>query len=219
MFLVYAHEPNLSAPKNQEGHEPQTAEVHQGKVRHLANLLREEWGIEVMCDSYVHCEPPMEWPQWMDEQITQADFVGIVWTKSIVDHVNRRRTRRSKTGQGFRFEMQGVLEAVRARRKDSTSLPDVFIIQFEGDDFWDIPSVLSYDPVFVLNSPWPSTDDESLQCLASYMRGEGDPPPSAAERRGETNYSSLPERNEVQKEVKKFFSPEGLGRIALIVSI
>lgn len=218
LFLVYTHVPHISPSVYQKENETQIVQEHREKVRHLADLLRDEWGIEVMCDSYVEChEPPTNWPQWMDEQITQADFVGIVWSKSIQGHLRQRVIRRPASGQGFRYEMKGVLEAVRSKRRASTSYPDVFIIQLE-EDLRSVPRVLACDPLFVLESQLPSKDDESLINLARYLLEKKDPPPSAVERRGQKNFTSLPEKNEVQRNVKNFFSPEGKGRAKIVIN-
>jgi hypothetical protein len=218
LFLVYTHVPHISPSVYQKENETQIVQEHREKVRHLADLLRDEWGIEVMCDSYVEChEPPTNWPQWMDEQITQADFVGIVWSKSMQGHLRQREMSWPKSGQGFRYEMKGVLEAVRSKRRASTSYPHVIIIQLE-EDLRSVPRVLACDPLFVLESQWPLKDDESLRNLARYLLEKKDPPPSAVERRGQKNYVCLPEGNREQRDVKNYFAPEGIGRAEIVIN-
>jgi|SRR6516162_764161 hypothetical protein len=76
---------------------------HAQAVLHLSNKLRSE-GIDCVLDRYVS-SPPEGWPQWMDREITKAQFVLMICTEAY----NRRVMGQETPGKGHGVAWEGHL--------------------------------------------------------------------------------------------------------------
>ncbi len=77
--------------------------AHRERVRSLADRLRSE-GVDCTIDQYVEA-PPEPWPQWMQSQIEDADFVLVVFTATYL----RRATGKERPGAGHGVRFESVL--------------------------------------------------------------------------------------------------------------
>jgi hypothetical protein len=77
------------------------SEEHKHHVRRLSDRLREE-GVDCRIDQYEE-SPPEGWPQWMVNQIEDADFVLVVCTKTYA----RRFSRQEQPGRGLGGSWEG----------------------------------------------------------------------------------------------------------------
>jgi len=78
----------------------QDSKEHVSRVRALADRLRRD-GINCTIDQY-EPDPPEGWPQWIDRQIEEADFVLIVCTPTYYQKASGQAP--SGTGHGVVFE-------------------------------------------------------------------------------------------------------------------
>jgi hypothetical protein len=76
---------------------------HAQAVLNLSNRLRFE-GIDCVLDRYVS-SPPEGWPQWMDREITKAQFVLMICTEAY----NRRVMGQETAGKGLGIAWEGHL--------------------------------------------------------------------------------------------------------------
>jgi hypothetical protein len=76
---------------------------HAQTVLHLSNSLRSE-GIDCILDQY-ESSPPEGWPQWMDREISKAQFVLMVCTEAYY----RRVMGEEKPGEGLGIAWEGHL--------------------------------------------------------------------------------------------------------------
>lgn len=108
---------------------------HDERVLALADELRTS-GIDVRIDQYVD-NPPEGWPQWMQRQVAECDFVLLVCTPTY-----RRRFNREDVGEGGKgAKWEGlILEQLlyEAQARNSKLVP----VLFEGGKEDDVPLVL-----------------------------------------------------------------------------
>ena len=99
--------------------------AHKQAVVDLAQVLREEHGIDVMIDRYVEHSPPQYWPQWMVQQIEEHDFVIVVITETYA----RRFNMKEEPGVGLGVAWEGaVINSHIYRRLGGTAkfIPVIF---------------------------------------------------------------------------------------------
>jgi len=91
--------------------------AHAERVRALADRLRSE-GVDCTIDQYVEA-PPEPWPQWMERQLEEADFVLVVFTATYLRRATGKQ--RPGTGHGVRFEsaliVQDLYDAAMGNKK------------------------------------------------------------------------------------------------------
>lgn len=80
------------------------SEAHRGNLLDLAQSLRRN-GLNVVIDQYSESTPPVSWPQWMQEQIVDADFVLVVFSEAYA----RRFLGKEEPGKGFGARWEGAL--------------------------------------------------------------------------------------------------------------
>lgn len=183
----------------------------------LAHRLEQQCDVHVLCDVFLDpSDHPLNWPQWMDEQISLSDFVVVYWTKLAAEYVSQECQSGHNSVDGFRFELEGACQAAQARKKERKS-PQVLILNFGGNDAIDsIPKPIRRQPLFMADSP--SLDDhETLDRLAGYIDNKSQTPPSAAVISGELTDWSPPSQDVVLSTVIKFFAPRGPGRSEILV--
>ena len=119
--------------------------AHAERVLALANRLRRD-GIDCRLDQY-ETSALEGWPQWMERQIADADFVLVVCTATYL-----RREKGVETpgiGQGARWEAALILQLIY----DADSLnKHVLPVLFAHEDREHIPSPLKRATYYVLDS-------------------------------------------------------------------
>jgi WD40 repeat protein len=99
------------------------SEVHADRVRILADRLIGN-GLYCVLDQY-EPHPPEGWPQWMDRQLDEADFVLVVCTEGYFHKA--KAGRHSSSGRGVKFESVLILnELYDAGMWNETFIPVLF---------------------------------------------------------------------------------------------
>jgi len=105
----------------------------------LAQVLREQHGIDVLIDRYVEHQPPTYWPQWMVQQIEQSDFVVVVVTETYNERFKMLQED-PRVGRGVTWEGAVINSQVyRNFGRGSKFIP----IVFNANDIQYIPFPLS----------------------------------------------------------------------------
>ena len=86
---------------------------HADRVAALSARLRQD-GIDWRIDQY-YVRPPEGWPNWMQQQIDEADTVLVVCTKTYRERFERRQP--SKTGRGGDVSFVGLRHYVVLARE------------------------------------------------------------------------------------------------------
>jgi len=99
---------------------------HDKRVVTFAERLLTD-GIEVVLDQFVEPgSPPHGWPQWMDRQIENADFVLIVCTKTYLRKVKGRE--QAGRGHGVLWEGNLIYQHIyNAGAQNSKFIPVLYI--------------------------------------------------------------------------------------------
>ncbi len=101
----------------------QESDEHRARIRKLADQLRTH-GIDAMIDQY-EPHPPEGWPDWMQRQIRQADFILMVFTETY-----RRRAigeEQAGVGLGVAWEAKIIRNVIyNAGGSNSRFIPVVF---------------------------------------------------------------------------------------------
>ncbi len=111
------------------------SQEHKNRVLHLSDRLRAD-GIDCSIDQYVF-SPPEGWPQWMENQIEDADFVLVVCTETY----EHRFKGKEETGKGLGVKWEGAIltqALYEAESKNTNFIPVVF----SDSDSSHIPIVL-----------------------------------------------------------------------------
>lgn len=105
---------------------------HSDRVRELSDRLRAD-GIDCILDQY-EVSPPEGWPRWMDNQISEADFVVMICTKTYYLRVMGKE----KPGAGLGVRWEGNL--IYQHIYDAETVNTKFIpVLLESGDIADIP--------------------------------------------------------------------------------
>lgn len=107
---------------------------HEDRVWQLSNHLRDE-GIDCNIDQY-ETSPPEGWPQWMVNQIEEAEFVLVVCTETY----ERRFEGKEEAGKGLGGKWEGavITQELYTKAKNTKFIPVVF----SHSDVTYIPVVL-----------------------------------------------------------------------------
>src|ERR1035438_8343083 len=77
------------------------SENHESRVRCLADLLRNDYHLDVALDQYVLPGGPAEgWPHWSEVQVRQADYVLLACTETYCRRYEARETPGIGVGAG-----------------------------------------------------------------------------------------------------------------------
>lgn len=128
------------------------SETHKQAVVDLAQVLREQHGIDVMIDRYVEHQPPIYWPQWMVQQIEQSDFVIVVVTETYSMRFKMQQED-PRVGRGVTWEGAVINSQIYSNFGGSSK----FIpIVFDANDRRHIPFPLSETSSYVVPGLQPS---------------------------------------------------------------
>ena len=131
---------------------------HIEKVLDISNKLRAD-GIDAILDQYEQ-SPPQGWPQWMDQNICNADFVLMVCTKNYY----KRIMGEEEKGIGLGIKWEGKLIYQHIYNSDSQSNKFIPIILDESD--------VSHIPLPVQGHTHYKIDDqEQYEKLYWFLRG------------------------------------------------
>jgi hypothetical protein len=123
--------------------------AHKERTLELAQSLRGD-GIDARIDQFVPA-PAQGWPQWMEDELRQADFVIVVCTKSY-----RRRfeaTEAPGVGRGASWESQLVKQRLYDNELTHETLVSVL---FDDGDDEDVPTLLRAGTRLVLPEDYDS---------------------------------------------------------------
>lgn len=127
---------------------------HKKRVFDFSQTLR-DWGLKTQLDQYLEIQhPPEGWPQWMLNQLEEADIVLMICTESY----HRRATGKEELGKGKGVSWEGSIIKnliYQANTNNTKFIP----ILFSWDDQQYIPNFL---PGSV---PYNVSDDDSLTQL------------------------------------------------------
>ncbi|MBZ4329266.1 toll/interleukin-1 receptor domain-containing protein [Corallococcus sp. AS-1-12] len=143
----------------------QEGKIHNKRVRKIADRFRKD-DVNCMIDQYVEGTPEEGWPQWMENQLVEADYVLIVCTATYL----RRYELKEAPGKGLGAVWESMLTrqllyAMQGRNK--TIIP----VLLEGASVDDIPLALKGVTWYKL--------PESYRKLCQYINGRmtnGAPP-------------------------------------------
>ncbi|AMU74381.1 hypothetical protein BAB79_06695 [Mycobacteroides abscessus] len=133
------------------------SEAHKQAVVELAQVLREQHGIDVMIDRFVEHQPPAYWPQWMVQQIEQSDFVIVVVTETYAERFKMQQED-PRVGRGVTWEGAVINSHVYSNfGRSSKFIP----IVFNENDRAHIPFPLSETSSYVV----PGLEPQDLEGL------------------------------------------------------
>jgi hypothetical protein len=111
------------------------SEGHKGRVRSLVDRLIHD-GVDCILDQY-EPHPPAGWPQWMDQQLDDADFVLVICTEGY--YTKAKAGKAATSSRGAKFESVLIMQDLY----DERMLNDIFIpVLFE-----DLPNKLILRPL------------------------------------------------------------------------
>ena len=108
VFISYANRPNSQENKD---------------VLSLASRLRGD-GIDCELDQYVNGTPAHGWIHWMEQHLTNADFILVVWSKDYLARYNFESE--PSEGLGVKWESQTIRGVVYHADHDSKLIPVLF---------------------------------------------------------------------------------------------
>lgn len=126
---------------------------HQERVRALADRLQED-GLEAILDFYASA-PAEGWPQWMERNIRDADFVVLVCTETYGKRVEGKEAQ----GKGLGVKWESVItynQIYQADSKNDRFVPVLFAasdkayipIPLQGYSFYPIDSEEGYQSLY-----------------------------------------------------------------------
>jgi len=127
-------------------------------ILEIANKLRTE-GIDVILDQYEQ-SPAQGWPQWMDQNIKNAEFVIMICTENYYKRVMGEE----KDGVGLGIKWEGRLIYQHVYNSDSKSQKFIPVL-VKKDDGKFIPTPVQGATHYVI------TEDKGYNDLYWYLRG------------------------------------------------
>ena len=103
VFVSYSHDPLSVDAVAEKRERDRLRALHRAHALDLAEYLRRH-GIDGRIDQYREDDPPDSWPQWMERQIVECDYVLMVCTPSYFHYVTQEADEGSERGLGSRFE-------------------------------------------------------------------------------------------------------------------
>ena len=105
VFVSYSHDPLSVDAVVEKRERDRLRALHRAHALDLAEYLRRH-GIDGRIDQYREDDPPESWPQWMERQIVECDYVLMVCTPSYFHYVTQEAddSEGSEKGLGSRFE-------------------------------------------------------------------------------------------------------------------
>ncbi|XP_065832214.1 uncharacterized protein [Oscarella lobularis] len=103
VFVSYCHDPLPIDAVVDRSDRDRRRTLHCAHAVNLSNYLRHR-GIDCRIDQYYEDDPPNSWPQWMERQIVECDYVLMVCTPSYFHYVTQEADEGSQKGLGSRFE-------------------------------------------------------------------------------------------------------------------
>jgi tetratricopeptide (TPR) repeat protein len=144
---------------------------HSNRVLQLANDLRGE-GVDAWLDQYE--EAPLKgWPQWMVDQIREAEFVLVVCTETY----NRRFEGREESGPGKGAKWEGAIITTALYESEGKNAKFIPVV-FETEDLGHRPHVLQNTTHYELNKT------QRYEALYWRLTKQIQPPPSLGRVRG-----------------------------------
>jgi hypothetical protein len=130
------------------------SDEHKKRVFDFSQTLR-DLGLETRLDQYQEVEqPPEGWPQWMANQIEEADFVLMVCTESY----HRRATSKEELGKGKGVTWEGSIMKNIIYQANANNTKFIPLI-FSGEEQKYIPNFMAGIAFYQV------TDDGSLTSL------------------------------------------------------
>ncbi len=134
---------HVSDEQDDEGRPPRVfvsyshdSDDHRYKVRLLVEALRRSY-VFAWFDQYVEDDrPPGNWPNWMRQELTKADYVVMVCTETYT----RRVEDEEKPGQGFGARWEGAIISNALYRAQRLADPNRYMpVVFQSEDRRHIP--------------------------------------------------------------------------------
>jgi hypothetical protein len=91
--------------------------AHQNRVLELANRMRVE-GIDAIIDQYI-ATPPQGWAAWLEDEVSKADFVLMVWSQAYLRQLDGKPTERRGSALHGKVSSSGGTSRTRARLANS----------------------------------------------------------------------------------------------------
>ncbi|XP_019620788.1 PREDICTED: adapter protein CIKS-like [Branchiostoma belcheri] len=95
------------------------------RVRALADKLR-QYGVDAWIDQYQEYIPPDSWTNWMEKQITKADYVLMICSPHYLECVTGEKNEVAVFGHGVRFEGKVIYGQIANGRNLNKFIPVFF---------------------------------------------------------------------------------------------
>ncbi len=134
---------------------------HRARVRRLADQLRYE-GVDAWLDQYSEVPPPLNWPEWMHAQVSDARFVLAICTEPY----RRRVEGREEDGRGRGARWEGAILTQSLYEHQSGDSVKFIPVVFHEEDHEHVPYFLRGTTHYVVEPD----RAESLENLLRHLK-------------------------------------------------
>eukprot|EP00058_Branchiostoma_floridae_P001166 XP_002586654.1 hypothetical protein BRAFLDRAFT_105684 [Branchiostoma floridae] len=169
VFISYSMDPYIDQNRTPLQRSVDVAEQRQ-RVKSLADTLRDH-GVESWIDQYVEYNAPELWTRWMEEEISQADYVLMICSPHYKECVMGKKNEEAVSGFGVRFEGK-VIYSLLSRPENHPKFLPVFFGPVNHDH---VPTVFAGGHFFGPIETPPALAHEKYNVLLSKILGRQPP--------------------------------------------